>query len=66
MGWTGKRDLAQHFQHLEMHVLFDYSLKQVLGYQLKKKEVMQEMERVAVNMQKKLSHLVRFVQNVLE
>jgi hypothetical protein len=64
MDWIGKRDLAQHCQHLEIHVLFDYFLRQVLGYQLKKTEIVLELERVAVNTQGRLSHLVRFVLNV--
>jgi hypothetical protein len=64
MDWTGKRDSVQHCQHLEIHVLSDYCLKQVLGYQLKEIEVKQEMARVAVSAQKKLLHLVRSVLDV--
>ena len=64
MDWIGKRNLAQHCLHLEIHVLFDYFLRQVLDYQLQKTEIMLELERVAVNTQGRLSHLVRFVLNV--
>jgi hypothetical protein len=65
MDWIGKRDLAQHCQHLEIHASFDYFWRRVLGYQLKKTEMMLELERVAVNTQGRLPHLVRFVLNVL-
>ena len=36
----------------------------MLDYQLKKTEIMLQLERVAVNTQGRLSHLVRFVLNV--